>query len=164
MSPRITPAYIFDIDGTLADITHRIHFIRNPEGKKDWVAFKHFVFADKPIKHMVDLCRTLYWASRRYYDEDGRLPWDVVLMSGRNEHQRDDTIKWLAEVACLPTMPLYMRKDEDYRADDIIKRELLSEVRADGYAPIMAFDDRDRVVAMWRANDVPCAQVAPGDF
>ena len=28
----------------------------------------------------------------------------------------------------------------------------------------LAFDDRDRVVAMWREEGVPCFQVAPGDF
>lgn len=33
-----------------------------------------------------------------------------------------------------------------------------------GYEPIMAFDDRDRVVKMWRDAGIPCAQVAPGDF
>ena len=34
------------------------------DGKKDWASFKHFCFADKPITHMVDLCRNLYWAAR----------------------------------------------------------------------------------------------------
>ena len=29
---------------------------------------------------------------------------------------------------------------------------------------VMVFDDRDRVVNMWRRNGVVCAQVAPGDF
>ena len=51
-----------------------------------------------------------------------------------------------------------------HRADDILKIELLDQIRADGFSPIMAFDDRDRVVAAWRAAGVPCAQVAPGDF
>jgi hypothetical protein len=57
-----------------------------------------------------------------------------------------------------------MRKEGDHRDDDIIKLELLEQVRADGFEPIMAFDDRNRVVAAWRSAGVPCAQVAPGDF
>ena len=57
-----------------------------------------------------------------------------------------------------------MRKAGDHRNDDILKIEMLAEVRAEGYDPIMAFDDRDRVVAAWRAAGVPCAQVAPGAF
>jgi hypothetical protein len=29
---------------------------------------------------------------------------------------------------------------------------------------VAAFDDRDRVVQMWRAAGVTCFQVAPGEF
>lgn len=28
----------------------------------------------------------------------------------------------------------------------------------------MVFDDRDKVVAMWRRQGLTCLQVAPGDF
>ena len=159
-----TPCYIFDIDGTLADLTHRLHFIR--DGNKDWNAFKQFCFFDKPITHMVDLCRRLFWAARAQqpigsYDKPD---WEIILMSGRNECQRKDTMEWLDQIACLPEMKLYMRADGDFRADDIIKEELLAEVRADGFEPIMAFDDRNQVVRMWRRAGVPCAQVAEGDF
>jgi hypothetical protein len=59
---------------------------------------------------------------------------------------------------------LYMRRDGDHRPDDIVKREMLQQMRVDGWSPIMAFDDRNQVVEMWRANGVPCAQVASGDF
>jgi hypothetical protein len=41
---------------------------------------------------------------------------------------------------------------------------MLTQIKADGWLPIMAFDDRARVVKMWRDNGVPCCQVAPGDF
>jgi phosphoglycolate phosphatase-like HAD superfamily hydrolase len=161
---RTEDCYIFDIDGTLADLSHRLHFIK--DGKKDWNSFKHFCFADKPIWHMINLARRLYWAARaeshsQHYDGPD---YRIVLMSGRNESQRDDTVKWLYDVACLSFDKLYMRADLDYRSDDIIKAELLQELRIDGYVPIMAFDDRDRVVKMWRTHGVPCAQVAEGDF
>jgi hypothetical protein len=57
-----------------------------------------------------------------------------------------------------------MRSDNDYRADFIVKEELLAQLRADGYNPVMAFDDRQQVVDMWRENGLICAQVAKGDF
>lgn len=59
---------------------------------------------------------------------------------------------------------VYMRKDGDHRPDNEVKSELLARIRADGHDPIMAFDDRDQVVKMWRAAGIPCAQVADGNF
>ena len=57
-----------------------------------------------------------------------------------------------------------MRKEGDHRPDHIIKLELLAQIRSDGFEPIMAFDDRNSVVKMWRDAGIPCAQVAEGDF
>lgn len=142
--------YIFDIDGTLADCSHRLHHIQKQP--KDWRSFFAECIADAPIEHICGLARNL-WASG----------WSIVYVSGRSDECRELTSMWLHQNE-LPMGPLYMRKAGDYRNDDILKAELLAAVRADGWNPIMAFDDRDRVVATWRANGVPCAQVAPGDF
>jgi hypothetical protein len=57
-----------------------------------------------------------------------------------------------------------MRDDNDRRADDIVKRELLGRMRADRFNPQLAIDDRRRVVDMWRSEGLVCAQVAEGNF
>jgi hypothetical protein len=57
-----------------------------------------------------------------------------------------------------------MRKLGDRRDDDIVKFELLEQIYEMGYEPVLVFDDRDRVVKMWRAAGLRCFQVAPGDF
>lgn len=59
---------------------------------------------------------------------------------------------------------LLMRKDKDYRQDCIIKKEMLDKLREEGYNPVVAFDDRQQVVDMWRENGLICCQVAPGNF
>ena len=59
---------------------------------------------------------------------------------------------------------LYMRAEQDYRADDIVKSEILDQIIADGFQPDMVFDDRNRVCDMWRERGIRCLQVAPGDF
>lgn len=141
-------AYVFDIDGTLADCSHRLHHIQKTP--KDWDAFFAACDDDKPIEHMVGLCQTII----------GYSP--VVFVSGRSDVARDKTKAWLSDQMCYG--PLYMRKAGDHRPDDIIKIEMLAELRADGYEPIMVFDDRNRVVKAWRAAGIPCAQVADGDF
>lgn len=142
--------YLFDIDGTLADCSHRLHHIQAKP--KDWRTFFAECKGDFPIPHIVRLAITLFDAGQQ-----------IVYVSGRSDECREATLEWLLRHG-LPDAPLYMRKAGDFRNDDIVKGELLDAVLADDLRPVMAFDDRDRVVAMWRARDIPCAQVAPGDF
>lgn len=145
-----TPCYVFDIDGTLSDPTHRLHLIKSE--KPDWRAFFAAVDKDAPHPHIVTLCRHLMEASK------------VVFVSGRSDECRAQTDFWLRMHVGGHFGRVYMRKEGDHRDDSAIKVELLAQVRADGYEPIMAFDDRMRVVAAWRHAGVPCAQVAEGDF
>lgn len=148
--------YLFDIDGTLADLTHRLHHIQPPlradgqYGPKNWDAFFDACGDDKPIPHMIGICRDLMASA------------PVVFVSGRSDRTRRVTQNWLAS-NCL-FGDLYMRRDGDHRPDHIVKAELLDKIIADGKTPIMAFDDRDQVVKMWRSKGIPCAQVADGNF
>jgi len=142
--------YIFDIDGTIADCTHRLHHIQKTP--KDWRAYFAACTGDAPIKHIIELAQDLHQSDAQ-----------IVYVSGRSDECRYETERWL-EKHDLPPGTLYMRKAGDHRNDDMLKAELLELLRADGFKPIMAFDDRNRVVATWRANGVPCAQVAEGDF
>jgi len=48
---------IFDIDGTLADCTHRLHFIQGET--KDWEAFFAAAKYDRAINEMINFCITL---------------------------------------------------------------------------------------------------------
>lgn len=141
--------YIFDIDGTLADCSHRLHHIQKQP--KDWDAFFADCSLDLPHDHVVGLAKDLHSRSV------------VVFVSGRSDQCRAQTEEWLLNHG-LPSGPLYMRKAGDHRDDNIIKTEILAELRADGFDPIMAFDDRNRVVKAWRSAGIPCAQVAEGDF
>lgn len=156
--------YLFDIDGTLADLSHRLcHIQKQP---KDWDAFFDIdaVLKDKPFLHICRLAKALRKA--------GEI---IVFCSGRPERLKLATAKWLYyHVTGDPLSDaldkLYMRPDTmeggkpDHREDYVVKRELLRKIVWDGYTPTMAFDDRDQVVKMWRDNGIPCAQVANGSF
>jgi phosphoglycolate phosphatase-like HAD superfamily hydrolase len=143
--------YIFDIDGTLADCSHRRHFVENKP--KDWEAFFAACVDDKPIEHMVRVAQHLN------RDRGAHM----VFVSGRPERIRQQTYAWLVEHVGGYISALYMRADGDRRDDTVVKYELLQRLKTRFY-PIMVFDDRKRVVDMWRANQIPCAQVAEGDF
>ena len=144
---------IFDIDGTLANCEHRIHWVRSKP--KNWPAFNRAMKNDTPNWDIVYLLRTFY--------SDGLT---ILIASGRSEDDRAVTEKWLNEVAKVQGMyeKLYMRASKDYRSDDIVKSEILDQMRIDGYDPTIAVDDRQQVVDMWRNRGLRCLQVAPGDF
>lgn len=143
-----TRCYLFDLDGTLADCSHRLHHIKG--ARKNWRAFFAACSRDGPIPHMVELARHLMKVET------------VVFVSGRSDEVREQTLEWLKGHGLKG--PLYMRRAGDRRSDFIVKAELLDRVIRDGFEPIMAFDDRDQVVKMWREKGIPCAQVAEGDF
>ena len=142
--------YVFDIDGTLADLRHRRHHIQ--KDPKDWGAFFAACMDDVPIGHICALAIDLSSAA------------PILLVTGRSDAVRTETDLWIRTKARLLHSGLYMRKEGDHRSDEIVKAELLEQVMGDGYQPMMVFDDRARVVAMWRAAGIPCAQVAEGDF
>ena len=132
---------IVDLDGTLS-----IHQGRN--------AFDYSkLLSDKPNHPLVDLLRIL----------SGSV--DIIFFSGREgtEQCRQDTAKWLNDNVGIPYQ-LYMRKEKDYRGDEIIKEELFKENIENNYYCVAVFDDRNKVVNKWRELGLLCCQVYEGDF
>lgn len=142
--------FICDIDGTVADLTHRRHWLLDKP--KNWKAFEQNMIEDEPIKWVINTVQ--------YLQKQGL---SMIMCSGRGEQNRKVTEEWL-ETHGLHPVKLYMRAKGDYRADDIIKAELLDQIIEDGWDPKLTFDDRDRVVKMWRDRGLTCCQVAEGDF
>lgn len=87
-----------------------------------------------------------------------------VLLTGRGEEHRAATEEWLYRHG-VAYDELHMRKAGDGRRDDVVKAEMVNEhIIAKGREIVAHFDDRDRVVCMFRARGVPTFQVADGDF
>ena len=140
---------VFDLDGTLANTDHRAHYLQRQGSQKDWRAFFAACDRDEPHRHIVQVFHALKLAGH-----------DIEIWSGRSDEVREKTEQWLRE-NCLDGVPLRMRAAGDYTADDVLKMEWLEQASR---KPDLMFDDRAKVVAMWRAKDIPCCQVAPGDF
>ena len=156
------PLYIFDLDGTLALIGHRRHFVDRPKLEQDWPNFYAACGEDVPNAPVIATMERLRHSGA-----------DVWIFSGRSDEVRDKTVAWLANHTSFMTwelMPeggaaLTMRQAGDYTADDVLKRQWLDALLIDDRKRLVAsFDDRDRVVAMWRDAGVTCFQVAPGEF
>ncbi|MDH5721958.1 MAG: polynucleotide kinase [Alphaproteobacteria bacterium] len=142
---------IFDIDGTLAEITHRRKFLE--QEKKDWKSFNDKMGDDTPNDPVVELYKTL-WETGKY---------EIIIISGRTEKYRELTEQWFIWND-IPFETLHMRPNGDYRADHIIKEELLERFKSEGKDILFVVDDRQQVVDMWRRNGITCLQCAEGDF
>ena len=160
---------ICDIDGTIMNVKDRLAqaFKEKRDGDKrmNWDVFldpevmlKH----DRPNWDVVFIIKKLM--------ETGST---IIFTSARNERHRDVTIKQLVH-GCNISMAvtrysnkgnrLYLRRDGDFRTDDITKKEIFEKILTDGFRPQLAFDDRENVVKMWRTIGLPCFQVREGKF
>jgi len=156
---------ICDIDGTIADVRHRLHYIRNPDGSKkkyaeaDWDAFHAACVDDPPFEDVIQIVTDLmfeYAASRSY---------KLHFLSGRNDTVREETVAWLERhvyenLFFMEHAELHMRKANDRRPDHEIKLEMVRQL---GFTPdsvLCIFDDRQSVVDMWRKNGYRVLQVA----
>jgi hypothetical protein len=160
---------ICDIDGTIMNVEDRLALaIKNkrPEDKRmNWDVFldpKVMEAEDRPNWDVVFLIKKLMSTGST-----------ILFTSARNERHRDVTMRQLAQ-GCNINMRispytnkgnrLYLRDDDDFRPDDITKKEIFERVLTDGFRPQLAFDDRDQVVSMWRGMGLPCFQVREGKF
>lgn len=137
-------AFIFDVDGTVAQRD------MGPDGRSPYDMTR--VGEDTPNQPILTVARLL--------ESTGMAA--IIFTSGRDETARYQTELWLNEHYGY-TFELLLRKENDNRPDETFKQELLDKLRMD-YDIIAAFDDRDRVVKMWRDNGITCLQVAPGGF
>ena len=149
------PLYIFDLDGTLSNADHRQHYLKG--GTQDWDAFFEACDRDTPNKPVIKILKQLNFFS------------DIRIFSGRSEAVREKTIEWLVKHTGLNRIELpriKMRAKGDYTPDEILKlnwyKESLSSEERERVVCI--FDDRNKVVSMWRSLGVTCLQVNYGDF
>lgn len=159
---------IFDIDGTLANAEHRLHFIKDPDKAKDWENFlsDEQVANDTPIPQTWSVLEQMLRSHHR-----------VIFITGRPNAQRETTINWLMNKDCLTRVgcwahwhinhqqpKIFMRSDGDRRPSSVVKRELLDIARYEGYDPKLVFEDRMDDTAMWREAGLLCCQVAEGNY
>lgn len=141
---------VFDLDGTLADISHRTHYILGPE--KDWGAFFGLVSKDKPIEASCTILRTLAMSG-----------FTIWIMSGRSDATRDQTVAWLRKHGVVFD-ELLMRSEGDRTPDHELKRSWVNSPLVPREHIKMVFEDRSRVVQMWREEGFQTYQVSDGKF
>lgn len=138
---RLPKAVIVDIDGTYALPTSR-----NPY--------------DTSLYHTDELEHRLAQLLEQLEHDHG---YQVIILTGREEQHRDVLLSWFDDKKAVFD-ELYMRATGDQRRDNVVKLELFNAYVRDRFNVIAAFDDRDRVVRLWRRLGLLTCQVAFGDF
>jgi|SRR5690349_17850093 len=88
----------------------------------------------------------------------------VIFCSGRDEVCREETEEWLKKhLGKFNDYKLLMRKQGDYRPDDIVKEELWRKIAEDYYITAL-IDDRNSVCRRGRALGLKVMQVEYGNF
>lgn len=92
----------------------------------------------------------------------------IIFVTGREDVDdcKELTIKWLDKNIAYSESgwDLIMRSKGDHRSDAEIKKEIYDKYIKDKYNILCVFEDRDKVVKMWRDEGLLCNQVYYGDF
>ena len=138
--------YIFDLDGTLSDDSHRQHLIAGGDREA-----YHAMGAQDPQTVIAQVARDL-WSASAY----------IEIWTGRTDDNRDRTVEWLSRHG-IHYHALRMAPAGDHRDTNTIKGEWLAELAPDDGAPwrpVIVFDDRRKCVEWWRRLGVTCLEVA----
>jgi hypothetical protein len=117
---------VFDVDGVVADVRHRLHHLnRRP---KDWGRFFAGAARDPAIVEGVSLAKE--------YATDHVLVW----LTGRPEYLREITATWLGRQG-LPNELLFMRPNSDHRPAREFKSEQLRRLSKESPIDVVVDDD-----------------------
>ena len=146
-------AVIFDMDGTLANVSSIRHYLKRwDESKgrsiKDFNAF-HAESVNVPAhSHVVNAAQMAHM-----------LGHAVLIVTARRHMWRNHTAWWLA-MHDVPSDMLMMRNDNDNRQDYEVKRDMLATIR-NAWHVIHAWDDNPSIIQLWQEENIPVS-VVPG--
>lgn len=143
-------AIIFDLDGTLAEINHRVKYVE--QETKDWKSFYERIPFDNVNVWCLELLKSM--KNNNY---------KIIIVTGRGEKYASLSKDWLKNHDIFYD-EIYFRKMKDRRADQIIKQEIYEEHIKGKYDILFVVDDRLQVVEMWRMLGLVCLQCDWGDF
>lgn len=141
-----------DIDGTIADTTHRLHYVNVPDGEnKDWKGFFSGM-ADDPVR--LDVQKILIDLYNKGHT--------IIFLSARPDSYRDVTLKWLADKNLSFAYTLIMRQSHDKRPDTEVKASMFDLHFPDKGVIHTIIDDRPSVIRMWKEKGLNVVDVGKG--
>ena len=169
---------ICDLDGTIADLSHRLHYIKNDNGEikesPDWAAFEKACIDDKPIHDVIQIVKLL-WSGDQTHTTPIR---NLKFFTGRSNSMREITENWLRryffrvsrgskeqeDIYSEFGVTLTMRHENDYREDDQVKLEMMMYFGLKPHDVLCIFEDRQSVVDMWSRHGYRVLQISNCPF
>lgn len=139
-------AVIFDMDGTLTNISSIRHFVA---GK-----YRNFDMFHRSSLFCPPNAEVLQMA----YDAE-KAGLKVIIVTARSEPYREVTELWLNKYG-VNFENMYMRPADDYRQDALVKQDILDRILVD-YDVVHAVDDRPEVIKVWNKAGILATKV-PG--
>lgn len=144
---------ICDIDGTIADATHRHHFVKVKEGeKKDWKSFFSYM-ADDPVRQ----------DTQKILIDHFNKGKTIIFLSARPESYRDVTLRWLSQNFLTFAYTVIMRPDTDKRPDTEVKKDMFEKHFPDKEVVHVVYDDRPSVIRLWKEMGLNVVDVGLGE-
>jgi hypothetical protein len=141
-------AYIFDVDGTLANVDEFLHFMRG--GKKDYDSFHSASINAKPNLEVFSMLDNAILKGHA-----------ILIVTSRKEKWRGLTSMWLAKNNAR-SHALFMRDNDDNRPDYEVKKDILNKIQ-DFWVVVHAVDDNPNVIRLWEENKIPTTKIGTWD-
>ena len=154
---------IVDIDGTIAKLDARLGFIQRTP--KEWDKFYEELDKDEPMsENILNIIADLVVTNST-----------PVFVTGRPERTRTDTERWITKhfvahhndarpenLISFPGSELFMRPENDYREDFVIKKEIHDNHILPNYEILRIYEDRQQVIRMYRDLGYEVIDMGPG--
>lgn len=141
------PVYCFDYDGTLSDVSHRLHMLptKDLHLTESWLQFNSLSKFDSPIQDTIEVMNNLH--------DSGAY---IIVLTGRSDDVAKESMKWIYDAGAKYNV-MVMRRADDNRKDTVIKEEFLRYIGL--HRITAAFDDSPNVVAHFRSLGITTYQV-----
>jgi phosphoglycolate phosphatase-like HAD superfamily hydrolase len=141
-------AYIFDVDGTLANVDPYLHHVRG--SNRDYDAFHEASIDALPNVEVVEMLNNAVSDMHA-----------ILIVTSRKEKYRGLTSMWLAKNN-IRSHGLFMRADGDNRPDYEAKKDMLNKINK-LWNVVHAVDDNPNVIRLWEDHKIPTTKIGSWD-
>lgn len=145
---RLRTAVLLDLDGTAVQTDHIMKYGYGPEQDLD----TYHSLAQYCEPNMDIILIMMEWRA-------AGVP--VIVSTARSQRYRGVTDQWL-QLYFPDYEDMFMRGNDDERADYLVKQDLLYEIQAKGYYILKAYDDNPTVLDMYNRNSIATYSVLGG--